>query len=97
MFWVYILRCVDGSYYTGHTDNLEARIGSHQSGACDGYTASRLPVELVWSQDCTTREEALSAEMQIKGWGRKKKEALMQGDWGEVSRLAASKSSNNQF
>lgn len=92
MFWVYILRCSDSSYYTGHTDNLEARIGLHQSGECDGYTAARLPVELVWSQECTTREEALGAEMQIKGWSRKKKEALMCSDWAEVSRLAASKS-----
>ena len=92
MFRVYILRCADNSYYTGHTDNLEARIGLHQSGECDGYTKSRLPVELIWSQECGTREEALSAEMQIKGWSRKKKEALMRGDWAEVSRLAQSKS-----
>ena len=94
MFWVYILRCADDSYYTGHTDNIEARIGLHQSGECDGYTASRVPVELVWSQECTTRVEALSAERQIKGWNRKKKEALMRGDWAEVSRLAQSKSSD---
>ena len=94
MFWVYILRCADDSYYTGHTDNIEARIGLHQSGECDGYTASRLPVELVWSQECTTRVEALSAERQIKGWNRKKKEALMRGDWAEVSRLAQSKFSD---
>jgi predicted GIY-YIG superfamily endonuclease len=92
MFWVYVLRCADSSYYTGHTDNLEARIGMHRSGECDGYTASRLPVELVWSQECTTREEALSAERRIKGWSRKKKEAMMRGDWAEVSRLAAGKS-----
>ena len=92
MFWVYILNCSDSSYYTGHTDNLEARIGLHQSGESDGYTASRLPVELIWSQECTTREEALAAEMQIKGWNRKKKEALMRGDWDEVSKLAQSKS-----
>ncbi len=90
MFWVYILRCADGSYYTGHTDSLEARIGQHQSGECDGYTATRLPVELAWSQECSTREEALAAEMQIKGWSRKKKEAMMRGDWAEVSFLARS-------
>jgi predicted GIY-YIG superfamily endonuclease len=88
MFWVYILRCADNSYYTGHTDNLEARIGLHQSGECDGYTATRLPVKLIWSQECVTREEAQSAERQIKGWSRKKKEAMMGGDWPEVSRLA---------
>lgn len=88
MFWVYVLRCADGSYYTGHTDNLEKRIGEHGSGVCGGYTAERLPVELVWSQACGTREEALRAEIQIKGWSRKKKEAMMRGDWGEVAQLA---------
>jgi len=91
MFWVYILRCADGSYYTGHTDNLEKRIGEHQTGARGGYTAERLPVELAWSQACATREEALSAELQIKGWSRKKKEAMMRGDWREVNRLGRGK------
>jgi putative endonuclease len=92
MFWVYILRCADGSYYTGHTDNLELRITQHQAGECAGYTLTRRPLKLVWSQDCATREEALSAERQIKGWSRRKKEAMMRGDWAEVSRLAQSKS-----
>lgn len=87
-FWVYILRCNDNSYYTGHTDNLDNRIGQHQSGRGSGYTSTRLPVELVWSQECTTREEALTAEVQIKGWSRKKKEAMMRGDWADVSHLA---------
>ncbi|MBX9811857.1 MAG: GIY-YIG nuclease family protein [Burkholderiales bacterium] len=87
-FWVYILRCGDGSYYTGHTDNLEKRIGEHQAGAYESYTAERLPVELAWSQECITREEALGAELQIKGWTRKKKEAMMRGDWALVSQLA---------
>ena len=87
-FWVYILKCSDYSYYTGHTDNLENRIGEHQNGLCGGYTASRLPVELAFSQEFPTRIEALAAEQQIKGWGRKKKEAMMRGDWPEVSRLA---------
>ncbi len=87
-FWVYILRCADDSYYTGHTDNLEIRIGEHQSGLCDSYTKTRLPVELLFSQKFPTREEALSAEQQIKVWSRKKKEAMMHNDWKEVSRLA---------
>ena len=94
MFWVYILRCADGSYYTGHTDNLENRIGQHQTGEYQGYTAIRLPVELAWSQECPTREEALSAERQIKGWSRKKKEAMMRGDWLEVSRIARNKTTD---
>jgi len=92
MFWVYILRCADGSYYTGHTDDLEKRMAQYQVGECAGYTATRLPVAFIWSQETATREEALSAERQIKGWGRKKKEAMMRGDWVEVSRLAQSKS-----
>jgi len=87
-FWVYILKCADGSYYTGHTDNLEKRIGEHRSGAFGGYTSTRLPVELVFSQDFSSREEALTSERQIKGWSRKKKEAMLRGDWNEVSRLA---------
>jgi len=95
MFWVYILRCADGSYYTGHTDNLEQRIGQHLTGQCAGYTSTRLPVELIWSQEAASREEALSAERQIKGWSRKKKEAMICGDWAEVSRLAKNKSTHH--
>ncbi|HEX5127618.1 MAG TPA: GIY-YIG nuclease family protein [Rhodocyclaceae bacterium] len=88
MFYVYIVRCADDSYYTGHTDNLERRVDQHMTGACGGYTAARLPIELVWSQEFNTREEALSVELHIKGWNRKKKEALMRGDWQDVSAAA---------
>jgi putative endonuclease len=87
-FYVYILRCSDGSYYTGHTDNLEMRMAKHQSGECGGYTSTRLPVQLLWSQECSTREEALAAEQQVKGWNRKKKEAMMRGDWKAVQQIA---------
>ena len=88
-FWVYILRCEDGSYYTGHTDELEQRIAQHATGAIpDCFTFKRRPVTVVYTQEFSTREEALSAEMQIKGWGRKKKEAMIRGDWVEVSKLA---------
>jgi len=90
-FWVYLLRCADGSYYAGHTDDLEKRIGEHLSGASGGYTATRLPLELVWSQECPTRIEALDFERQIKGWSRAKKEALIRSDWEELSRLAKGK------
>jgi predicted GIY-YIG superfamily endonuclease len=90
-FWVYILRCRDGSYYTGHTDNLDKRVAEHQTGLCKGYTASRLPVELVFSQEFSSRTEALAMEQQIKGWSRRKKEAMMRGDWNEVNRLSRGK------
>lgn len=87
-FWVYILSCADGSYYTGHTDDLDLRLAKHESGELGGYTPTRLPVKLVFSEQFPTREEALACELQIKGWNRKKKEAMMRGDWAEVSRLA---------
>lgn len=92
-FWTYILHCNAGVFYTGHTDNLERRIAQHQLGQVEGFTARYLPVELVWSQEFTTREEAKQSEKQIKGWSRKKKLALIRGDWGEVARLAKAKGS----
>jgi len=91
MFWVYVLKCADASYYTGHTENLELRLACHQSAEIKGYTSSRLPVKLVFSQPMSTRVEALAAERQIKGWSRAKKEAMMRGDWQTVSKLAKSK------
>jgi proteasome lid subunit RPN8/RPN11/predicted GIY-YIG superfamily endonuclease len=90
-FWAYMLRCRGGVLYTGHTDDLENRIGEHQSGLVNGFTNKLLPVELVWSQEFSTRYEALTAERQIKGWSRKKKLALIRGDWAEISDLAKSK------
>jgi putative endonuclease len=89
MFWVYILKCADNSYYTGHTDNLENRMAQHHDKAIVGcYTATRQPVQLIFSELFTTRHEALASERQIKGWSRKKKEALMRGDWKAVSHHA---------
>lgn len=82
MYWVYLLECSDKSYYAGHTDNLEIRLAQHHSKHfLNCYTATRLPVTLVYSQEFTAREEALAAERKIKGWSRKKKEALIRGDW----------------
>lgn len=90
-FWIYILKCSDGSYYTGHTDDLDRRIAQHLRGELSTcFTFKRRPLELVFSQEFPTREEALASEQQIKGWGRKKKEAMIRGDWVEVSRLARS-------
>jgi tRNA/rRNA methyltransferase len=87
-FWTYLLRCADGKYYTGHTDALDRRIAQHENGEVEGYTSLRRPVTLIWSQDFATREEALTAELRIKGWSRAKKEALIRGDWAGVG-LAA--------
>jgi predicted GIY-YIG superfamily endonuclease len=91
-FWVYILKCSDESFYVGHTDELEKRIAEHETGATEGYTKSRRPVTIIYTADFSTREDALSFERQIKGWSRKKKEALIKGDWDEVKRLARNRS-----
>lgn len=90
-FWVYILQCADDSYYTGHTDNIENRLAQHHQGVIAScYTYSRRPLICVFTQNFPTREEAIASEQQIKGWGRKKKEAMIRGDWQEVSKLAKS-------
>jgi putative endonuclease len=87
-FFVYMLRCRDGSYYVGHTDDLERRVLDHQYGAIPGHTSTRRPVQLVWSAEMATRDEALQREMQIKGWSRAKKEGLIGEDWDRLKRLA---------
>ena len=87
-FWAYVVRCADDSYYTGHTDDLERRIDQHNLGEIPGYTQTRRPVELMWSQEFPSRQEALAAEFQVKDWSRKKKEALFRDDWAAVSAAA---------
>lgn len=87
-FWVYILRCADGSYYVGHTDDLTVRMAQHEQGSLPGYTASRRPVTLVWQDELPTREDAFAIERQLKGWSRTKKEALIRGDWPMLRRAA---------
>ena len=71
--FTYMLRCSDGSYYVGHTDEVERRVAQHASDGNTGYTASRRPVQLVWFQEFPSRDEAKAAEAQIKNWSRKKK------------------------
>ncbi len=87
LFYVYILRCNDGSYYTGHTDNLEKRLSEHSMSKYNGYTSTRLPVELVFQQGFNSRYEAMTAEIKLKTWNRKKKEALIQDGWNGIIAL----------
>lgn len=90
-FWAYMLHCRGGKFYVGHTDDLERRLGEHQTGVIPGFTADRLPVALVWAGEFPTRHEAVAFELQIKGWSRAKKMALIRGDWDRISALAKSK------
>ena len=92
--WLYILKCADGSYYTGTTRaDLDRRIGEHQAGAFDGYTATRLPVALAHSEYFDRITDAIAAERRIKGWSRAKKEALIAGDFDRLSDAARRRSS----
>jgi putative endonuclease len=90
-YFVYILKCSDESYYTGVRNNLERRINEHKSGYIKGYTSSRLPVTLVFSDKFADINEAIRFEKQIKGWSRKKKEALINSDFDLLLKLSKTK------
>lgn len=81
MYSVYILRCADGSYYVGLSENPSERIRTHNDGRGSSYTAKHLPVEPVYRETCGSFQGALKRERQIKGWTRAKKEALIAGDY----------------
>jgi putative endonuclease len=87
--YIYMLRCADGSYYvgsaTGH--DLSPRIDQHNAGSYPGYTLSRRPVVLVWSEYFFT--DGIAVERQIKGWSRAKKEALIHSDWTSLRKFAS--------
>ena len=78
--FVYILRCADGAYYVGSTSDLSSRVATHNAGRGPGFTASRRPVELAYSEPFTTMDQARQREIQLKKWSRAKKEALIGGD-----------------
>jgi putative endonuclease len=88
--FVYMLRCADGSFYVGIAtgDDLTKRIAEHQSGAYPGYTSTRRPVRLVWSEHFARITDAIAVERQVKGWSRAKKEALIKDDWGAIHQLS---------
>jgi putative endonuclease len=88
--FVYMLRCSDGSFYAGSAtgEDLTLRIAQHQAGTFEGYTSTRRPVQLVWSEHFDRITDAIAVERQIKGWSRAKKQALINGDWDSVQRLA---------
>ena len=88
-FYVYILECADKSYYVGLARNgLDNRVGEHNEGRFRGYTYSRRPVKLVWSQDFVRLTQAIALERQIKGWRREKKKALIDGRYDQLQELS---------
>ena len=85
---MYILECIDGSYYTGSTNNLELRLAQHQAGEGADHTKKRLPVKLVYYEEFQRVDEAFYREKQVQGWSRKKKEALINGEYGKLPELS---------
>lgn len=102
-FFVYILNCSDGSYYTGITNDVFLRVDQHNQGLDPkAFTFSRRPVKLVWHEEFLNPEEAISREKQIKGWNRKKKEALIGGNYDllpglSMSSLRQAQTDNNKI
>ncbi|MEY9348932.1 putative GIY-YIG superfamily endonuclease [Bradyrhizobium japonicum] len=82
--YVYMLRCADGSFYIGSAtgEDVSRRVDEHNAGAYPGYTYSRRPVVLMWSEYFDRITDGIAAERQLKGWSRAKKEALIRSDWG---------------
>ena len=91
--YVYMLRCSDSSYYVGSARRgLERRLSEHNSGVYGGFTAKRLPVELVWAEHFPDITDAVAVERKLKGWSRAKKEALINGDYASIKVLAKRRS-----
>lgn len=85
-YFVYVLRCADDKYYVGITNNVERRVHEHQEGLDPGsFTFDRRPVVLVLVERYQQVQHAIAREKQLKGWGRKKKEALIDGDAAALS------------
>jgi putative endonuclease len=90
MVYTYILRCSDSSYYTGSTRNLDQRLWQHQNGQGANHTKIRLPVKLMYVEYYERIDEAFAREKQIQKWSRKKKEALIEGNFKKLRCLSKS-------
>lgn len=86
--FMYILECADGSYYTGSTIDLDRRLRHHQNGEGANHTKKKLPVELVYYEEFERIDKAFYREKQVQGWSRKKKEALIKGEYGMLPDLS---------
>src|SRR5688572_14900398 len=86
--FMYILECADKSYYTGSTINLELRVLQHQNGEGANHTKKRLPVKLVYFEEFDRIDEAFYREKQVQGWSRRKKEALIEGQYDKLPELS---------
>ena len=88
LYFVYILRCADGSYYVGYAKDVRERVEPHNAGRAAGWTDARRPVVLVYSEPAASLTAAVRRERQLKGWTRAKKVALIRGDTADLKRLS---------
>jgi predicted GIY-YIG superfamily endonuclease len=86
-FTVYILRCVDGTYYVGFAEDVPARLSMHRSGRASTYTARRLPVAVVYTEGQADRNTAILRARELKMWSRERKTALVTGDTEALNRF----------
>ena len=77
--YMYILKCKDNTFYVGSTTNLSMRIEEHKQGVGSKYTRKRLPITLVYYEECLSIKDAFLREKQVQGWSHKKREALING------------------
>ncbi len=99
MWYIYILLCSDGSYYIGHTNNIEQRVERHNQGRGSNWTAKRLPVTLAYFEEFSTQNEAVQSETQLQKWAPNKKRAFIQQDFlkfRQVSRQTAGARAKDQ-
>jgi putative endonuclease len=93
-YYVYIVRCSDGFYYTGVTNNVDKRVDEHNEGVNPScYTYKRRPVVLLYYEHFKNIQNAIAFEKQLKGWSRKKKEAYMAGNYNRLQQLAKARKS----
>ena len=93
--YLYILKCADGTFYTGSTINIEKRLVEHQEAKGSNYTKKRLPIKLVYLEEFLRIDDAFYREKQIQGWSRLKKIALIEKNYQDLKKLSDCKNNSN--
>lgn len=96
-YYVYILQCLNGTFYTGNTSHLSARISQHIYGYhAKSYTYNLRPVRLVWTREFQNRTDALIVEKQIKGWSHANKQALIEDNFEKIHQVVKNERMNHK-
>ncbi|HEY3376051.1 MAG TPA: GIY-YIG nuclease family protein [Armatimonadota bacterium] len=90
-YYVYIVRCNDGTYYVGSAHHVAERLSRHNAGRAATYTAMRRPVTLIYAEEHPDQLTAIRREKQLKGWSHQKRDALVHGDMATLRQLSKSR------